>query len=177
MSRENSDPVRDQLRAYARDETTKVPSPAVVGHMLDLLEHYEMRVKALQKIADAAVERRNAECPADGEKGAAKEITQESVYQESIRNETVCQEADRIVSFDRQATYGHPAEDMMRTGAMWEAILGVEPGKIGPEQVAMCMIAVKLSRLCHGMKRDSVVDICGYAKCLDIISEWRKAQG
>jgi len=79
--------------------------------------------------------------------------------------ETICQEADRITSGDRQAAYGSPSDDFSRTAAMWEPILGLPPGAISPETVAYCMIAVKLSRLCHGYKRDSVVDIAGYAKC------------
>jgi Domain of unknown function (DUF6378)/Domain of unknown function (DUF4406) len=82
--------------------------------------------------------------------------------------ETVCQEADRLVAHDRQSTYGHPREDFARTGKIWSAILGVD---VTPEQVALCMIGVKMSRECHKAKRDNAVDICGYAKCLDMVRE------
>jgi hypothetical protein len=85
--------------------------------------------------------------------------------------ETICAEADRLVSHDRQAQYGHPSEDFSRTAAMWEALLGLPPGAISPEQVAYCMIALKLSRLTHKYKRDSVVDIAGYAKTASMICE------
>lgn len=89
--------------------------------------------------------------------------------------ETICQEADRLVSTDRQEQYGHPGEDFSRTAAMWEPILGLLPGSISPEKVAMCMIAVKLSRLCNSIKRDTIVDIAGYAKTIDMVREWRAA--
>lgn len=85
--------------------------------------------------------------------------------------ETICQEADRLVSSDRQQQYGPPWEDFQRTAAMWEPILGLPLGAISPEHVGMCMIAVKLSRLCQGYKHDTAVDIAGYAKCISLICE------
>ena len=91
--------------------------------------------------------------------------------------ESVCQEADRIVSLDRQETYGHPRDDFDRTATMWEALLGLPPGAIDPEKVAMCMIAVKLSRLCHGYKRDTIVDIAGYAKTIDLCRQAAPVDG
>jgi hypothetical protein len=35
-------------------------------------------------------------------------------------------------------------------------------------EVAQLMICLKLSRLQHSRKRDSVVDIAGYARCMDV---------
>ena len=37
-----------------------------------------------------------------------------------------------------------------------------------PEQVPLCMIAVKISRECHEPKRDNMIDIAGYAETLDM---------
>jgi hypothetical protein len=48
---------------------------------------------------------------------------------------------------------------------MWSALKGVE---FTAREVAMFMIALKLSRETHQMKRDNSVDIAGYARCLDI---------
>jgi hypothetical protein len=84
-------------------------------------------------------------------------------------SETVCQEADRLVSGDRGSAYGHPLDNFTHTGRLWAPILGLD--EVTPEQVALCMIGVKLSRECHKSKRDNATDIAGYAKCLDLVRE------
>ena len=87
-----------------------------------------------------------------------------------VNNETVCQEADRIVSYDRGQQYGDPTADFSRIAKMWSAILGIY---VSPQQVGMCMILLKISRESHLPKRDNLVDIAGYAKCVDMINEKR----
>lgn len=87
------------------------------------------------------------------------------------KKETVCQEADRLVSNDRQDSYGHPFNNFSHTGKLWAPILGVN--EVTPEQVALCMIQVKVSRECFKPKHDNLVDINGYAKCLSMINEKR----
>lgn len=87
----------------------------------------------------------------------------------SSEHESVLNEAQRLVHGDRNASYGHPLDDFRRTAKMWSAILGVE---VRPEQVGLCMIAVKLSRECHRPKRDNLVDIAGYAETV----EWAKSE-
>lgn len=86
-----------------------------------------------------------------------------------MSDDSILTEADRLVSADRQMDYGHPFEDFGRTAQMWSAILGVE---VTRTQVAQCMVAVKLSRLSATPNhRDSWVDVAGYAKCGDIVSD------
>lgn len=82
-------------------------------------------------------------------------------------SETILEEAQRLVHGDRGAAYGHPADDFARTGKMWGAILGTEA--IPAERVALCMIAVKVSREVNAPKRDNRVDIAGYAETLDMV--------
>lgn len=84
---------------------------------------------------------------------------------------SICLEADQLVSHDRLLQYGHPKDDFSRTAAMWEPLLGLPPGHISPEKVGLCMIALKMSRLCHAYKRDTAVDIAGYAKTISLICE------
>ena len=84
--------------------------------------------------------------------------------------ETVTAEADRIVSGDRGAAYGRPIDDFSKTAVLWGPILKVE---VTPEQVALCMIMVKVSRELNKAKRDNLVDICGYTKCLDMVIDDR----
>lgn len=83
---------------------------------------------------------------------------------------TVTEEARGLVYGARNDDYGHPLDDFGRTAAMWSAILGAA---VTAEQVALCMIAVKISRQCNRNKRDNLVDICGYAETLDMVIEER----
>jgi hypothetical protein len=70
---------------------------------------------------------------------------------------------------DRQGDYGHPADDYNRTAVLWSQILGVE---VTAHQAILCMIAVKMSRLVNDpSKRDSIIDIAGYAECFDRVSK------
>lgn len=80
--------------------------------------------------------------------------------------ETILEEAQRLVYGDRQASYGHPADDFGRTAKLWSAILGVP---ITAEQVALCMCLVKISRQVNKPGRDNMVDLAGYAACLQRI--------
>jgi hypothetical protein len=93
------------------------------------------------------------------------------IYPSLVRldKEDVCDIAKRLTSYDRQTDYGSPIEDFTKQARMWGSILGV---KVTPQQIAMCMIAVKLSRLTNSPRhRDSIADICGYARCLDLCNQ------
>lgn len=69
--------------------------------------------------------------------------------------------AKRLISGDREQTYGTAIDDFTRTGKMWAAILGLE--EVTAEQVALCMAALKIGRLCNTPNHaDSWVDACGY---------------
>lgn len=88
-------------------------------------------------------------------------------------------EAYRLVHGARQAGYGHPGDDFTRTGRMWAPLLErwaedtSEP--VPPEVVALCLVAVKMSRECHVHKRDNLVDGAGYFECADLIWKRRAA--
>lgn len=71
-------------------------------------------------------------------------------------------EAHALVHGDRQAKYGHPADDFARTAALWRALFGWDAE---PRDVALAMVCLKLSRLrATPDHRDSAVDLAGYAE-------------
>ena len=87
---------------------------------------------------------------------------------------SILQEADKIVTADRQDVYGHPFDDFSRIATMWQGYLGIH---ILPEDVALMQIMVKISRLKNTPgHRDSLVDVAGYARCFDLIREKRESE-
>jgi hypothetical protein len=88
-------------------------------------------------------------------------------------DESVLSEALRITDGARQSSYGHPREDFARTALMWTGILRGklrEGEAVGPSDVPLCMIAVKLARQTHQHKRDNLVDIAGYARTAAMVA-------
>ena len=84
-------------------------------------------------------------------------------------NETILQEAQRLVHGDRGDSYGHPIDDFTRTGRLWAAILGVP--EVTPVQVGLCMAAMRISRQCNKAKRDNMTDLAGYAETVQMVVE------
>ena len=77
---------------------------------------------------------------------------------------SVLMEAEGLINGDRMKVYHHPMEDFSRTALIWSAIFGHE---VTAEQVALCMVGVKISRLIATPgHRDSIVDGSGYFGCL-----------
>jgi hypothetical protein len=83
---------------------------------------------------------------------------------------SVLQEADEIITGARQQDYGSPLQSFTRIAAYWSATLGIE---VTADQVALCMIGLKAARYQNGQQRDSLVDIAGYAGCIDLMKEER----
>lgn len=90
---------------------------------------------------------------------------------EPAARESALLEAQRLVHGDRQAAYGHPYDDYLRTSRMWEGLLGLPEGFIGPRKAALMMALVKASREVNRPKRDNRVDGAGYFECVDLIAE------
>lgn len=78
---------------------------------------------------------------------------------------TVLEEAQALVTGDRNAYYDHPLDNFTRIAKMWSVILGIE---VSYRDVALCMDAVKISREVHRPKRDNRVDGPGYWLALDM---------
>lgn len=87
-----------------------------------------------------------------------------------VATETITSEAERAVYGDRHDDYGHPREDFTRTAIIWTGLLQhklADGEHITPEDMARCMIGVKLARDVHRPKRDNRVDGAGYWLTLD----------
>ena len=76
-----------------------------------------------------------------------------------------------LVAGDRNDQYGHPLDDFSRAALIWSAILGIE---VSAEQVALCMVGVKIAREVHRPKRDTVVDGIGYFLTLSMVRDERQ---
>jgi len=98
----------------------------------------------------------------------------ESLGEPALSN--VLREADRLTSGDRRAAYDHPLVDFTCTASIIDALLArtnYSPGEgLDPRFVPLFMIGVKLSRLAGNIEhRDSLVDIAGYARTLEMVQE------
>ena len=78
--------------------------------------------------------------------------------------ETVLDEAERLVSGDRDTAYGGDSRPLI--AELWSAYTGV---KLDATDVSSMMILLKVARLSDSetIHRDSVVDIAGYARLIE----------
>ena len=69
--------------------------------------------------------------------------------------------AHQLVSENRNAEYGEPAVNFLRTAVLWNTTFGWD---VSPADVALAMTLVKVSRLSHDRaQQDGWIDIAGYA--------------
>lgn len=90
----------------------------------------------------------------------------------NAETQSILEEALQIVNGERAEAYGDPYEMCKRISKLWEPILLGPSAKrsISPAQVAMCLIQLKIARECNSPRRDSRVDIAGYAEILDRVT-------
>ena len=90
----------------------------------------------------------------------------------------ILDEAARLVNGDRQAAYGHPADNHRCTAELWNAYLARRwdrqqndpPLEVDAFDVCMLNILQKVSRLAHTRQRDGLVDIAGFAANADMVA-------
>jgi hypothetical protein len=81
---------------------------------------------------------------------------------------TLAADAVQAVTGPRQRDYAHPKVNFQRIANLWSIVLDVD---ITPEQVALCMIQVKIAREMNRHTRDNIVDLIGYSLTLDACLE------
>lgn len=70
----------------------------------------------------------------------------------------------------RGEDYGPPGENFARIWQLWQPILSA-PNLSGEQKVSLCMIQVKVARLCQTPDHpDSIADLSGYAATLDLLA-------
>lgn len=94
--------------------------------------------------------------------------------------ETVLEEANRIIYGDREKTYGNPAKNFVATACLWQGYLKAKAEEqasdfitISALDVAHMMILLKMARELHMHKRDNVVDMAGYAGCIQKMEDYK----
>jgi hypothetical protein len=88
---------------------------------------------------------------------------------------TILDEAASAVDGSRQENYGHPAINFSRIAEYWTTHLKskLNGSALLPEDVAAMMILLKVARLANSPShRDSIVDIAGYARTIELIPEY-----
>lgn len=85
-----------------------------------------------------------------------------------MSKKSLTDEANELVNGDRQKAYGHPRQNFQVTADLWSVVLGVP---VTPEQVALCMVQVKIARELHSPKRDNLVDAIGYILTYEKLGE------
>lgn len=88
----------------------------------------------------------------------------EATQEETPLRVEALREAARLITTERNKQYGPPQENFNRISRLWSVILGKD---ITEEDVAMCMIALKIARYASrsGYQPDTWIDIAGYAGC------------
>jgi len=93
------------------------------------------------------------------------------------RRTELLREAETLVNGDRNNAYGPPDQDFQRTADLWTIYLN---GRriIEAHDVAIMMALLKISRLSwQANKKDSWIDLAGYAACgYDIITKNKEEQ-
>ena len=85
-----------------------------------------------------------------------------------MSKKSVLEEAQELLHGARMEEYGSPVDSFKRISKMWSIFLDTE---VTPEQVALCLIQMKVSRAIYSNKRDSFVDIAGYAGTLELLHD------
>lgn len=80
----------------------------------------------------------------------------------------ILREAEELITGDRNVTYGPPTENLRNIAELWTVRLRhkLKDGEtIKPSDVADFMILLKMARNVAQPKRDTYVDVAGYAGC------------
>ncbi len=81
---------------------------------------------------------------------------------------SILKEADKIVNGDRNEQYGDPTQAFQEYSDILKASFGIV---LSPVEICKVQMAIKLGCMKHKHKRDSIVDLCGYAEILNRLED------
>ena len=88
--------------------------------------------------------------------------------------ESVLDVAKRIAGVSRSRDYGHPLANHERIARLWNAYIANNPSDtLSPEDVAWMMVLMKVAREQNTHKADNLVDVVGYVRCVELMTERR----
>ena len=90
---------------------------------------------------------------------------------EQQHDETILEEAQRLILGDRNQSYDHPLDNFNRIARIWSVIFGFP---VSAEQVGLAMVGVKLAREAYSPKRDNLVDGAGYFGTVQMVIDERQ---
>ena len=85
----------------------------------------------------------------------------------------ILDEAFKLVSKDRQGSYGHPLDDYTKVTEIFRSLTGKD---LSVYEALLFMVSVKLARLRTNLEyskvhHDSLVDALGYLTCIKMVEE------
>lgn len=95
----------------------------------------------------------------------------------TLSKKPMLHQAHELIEGARQSDYGDKLTNFSQIAMLWQATLAHKlPAGISitPEDVAVCMMQVKIARLAKSPDhKDSIMDVAGYAGCYSILQDER----
>jgi len=86
--------------------------------------------------------------------------------------DTILDEAAKLVDGERNVDYGDPIDNMTQIADLWNTYIGLAGDiAINARDVTMMMILIKVARDTTSHKRDNLIDIAGYARVAERLNE------
>lgn len=80
----------------------------------------------------------------------------------------VLAEAEAVINGPRRGSYGDVHTSFGNVAQVWSAVLHTQ---VTPQQVALCMVGLKLCREANAHSHDNLTDLCGYTALLAELAE------